>query len=101
MSNGGMQNQEHANSSKLNGKDPVWSCKFCGERREKESVKQDDLSPYATPLISPIPSLTSSDSTVSSCSMVSCSSYNYFDMFFSIGINYDSILLTSVFFSFR
>ncbi|XP_059631892.1 putative 1-phosphatidylinositol-3-phosphate 5-kinase FAB1D [Cornus florida] len=62
------EKQENGNSIQLNGKEPVMACKHCGEKQNKDSVKQDGLSPYATPLISPTASLTSSDSIVSSCS---------------------------------
>ncbi|GMP48121.1 hypothetical protein CsSME_00015591 [Camellia sinensis var. sinensis] len=75
MSNECKENHENENSIKLNGNDAIWPCKFCGEKKEKESIKQDGSSPYATPLISPTRSLTSSDSTVSSCSDFSVDAY--------------------------
>lgn len=48
--------------------DPIWYCKLCLERHGTEFVKQDGISPYATPLISPTTSLSSSDRSYSSCS---------------------------------
>uniref|UniRef100_A0A5B7CCC5 1-phosphatidylinositol-3-phosphate 5-kinase n=1 Tax=Davidia involucrata TaxID=16924 RepID=A0A5B7CCC5_DAVIN len=65
------EKQENGNSIELNGRDPGWTCKFCVKKQERESIKQDGLSLYATPLISPTTSLASSDSRVSSCSDLS------------------------------
>ncbi|XP_057490702.1 putative 1-phosphatidylinositol-3-phosphate 5-kinase FAB1D [Actinidia eriantha] len=61
----------------LNGRYPILSCKLCGEKQDRESVKQDILGPCATQMISPIPSLTSSDSTVSNYSDISIDAYSY------------------------
>ncbi|KAK7270391.1 hypothetical protein RIF29_23490 [Crotalaria pallida] len=61
--------QGNESSLKLNGKDPIKPCKFCGEKLEKENVKWDSTSPYVTPPhISPTSTLSSTDSCVSTCS---------------------------------
>ncbi|XWS24864.1 hypothetical protein CRYUN_Cryun27aG0021600 [Craigia yunnanensis] len=46
--------------------DPIWSCKLCLKRQGREFVKRDGISPYATPMISPTTSLSSSDHSYSS-----------------------------------
>ncbi|KAK6938481.1 Chaperonin Cpn60/GroEL/TCP-1 family [Dillenia turbinata] len=54
---------------RLNSGEPVRSCKFCGEKQEDESAKQDGLSPSHTArMLSPMISLSSSDSFASNCS---------------------------------
>lgn len=58
---------KNENSLKLNG-DPISSCKLCGQKHHQEALKWDDLSSYPSRISSPPISLTSSDSTVSSCS---------------------------------
>lgn len=60
--------QKNVNSVKLVDQDLIGSCKFCGVKQEQESIKQCIMSPFATPMISPMTSLSSSDSTVSSSS---------------------------------
>ncbi|KAF8411835.1 hypothetical protein HHK36_004394 [Tetracentron sinense] len=57
---------ENDNSLRVEGGDPIRSCKFCGEKYAQESLRQGDISPSATPLISS--ALTSTNSFVSSCS---------------------------------
>lgn len=55
-------------SSKLDGEDDhLFCCKFCSQNNGKESSTPHALSPYETPLISPVISLSSSGSFVSSC----------------------------------
>uniref|UniRef100_A0A6P6GA43 1-phosphatidylinositol-3-phosphate 5-kinase n=1 Tax=Ziziphus jujuba TaxID=326968 RepID=A0A6P6GA43_ZIZJJ len=73
--------QKDVSSLKLVNQDLIGSCKFCGVKKEQESIKQGIMSPYATPMISPTTSLSSSDSTVSSYSdfsvdINSCDRYN-------------------------
>eukprot|EP00268_Persea_americana_P061295 TRINITY_DN7729_c0_g1_i3.p1 TRINITY_DN7729_c0_g1~~TRINITY_DN7729_c0_g1_i3.p1 ORF type:complete len:796 (+),score=166.51 TRINITY_DN7729_c0_g1_i3:161-2548(+) len=54
-------------SSKLDGEDDhLFCCKFCSQNNGKESSTPHALSPYETPLISPVISLSSSGSFVSS-----------------------------------
>ncbi|XP_052201496.1 putative 1-phosphatidylinositol-3-phosphate 5-kinase FAB1D [Diospyros lotus] len=77
MSNESRQMHENLNSIKSNGIDPVLSCKLYGEKQEKEPTKQNGLTPCSMPLISPAPSLTSSDRTISSCSDFSVDAYSY------------------------
>ncbi|XP_044475792.1 putative 1-phosphatidylinositol-3-phosphate 5-kinase FAB1D isoform X2 [Mangifera indica] len=60
--------QENGNSLRLNCEDPIWSCRVCREKHLKEYMKQDNLSPLSTPLISPMTSLSSIDLSFSSCS---------------------------------
>ncbi|XAR55617.1 1-phosphatidylinositol-3-phosphate 5-kinase [Bertholletia excelsa] len=79
MSNGCNEKQENVDLIKLHDSDYTLACKFCGEKQEKESAKQVDLSPYASALISPTPSLPSSDSTVSS--------FSKFSSDFSVDVN--------------
>lgn len=43
-------------------------CKFCDKMKERDSIKRDVMSPYETPTISPTTSMSSYDSSVSSCS---------------------------------
>ncbi|XP_057973777.1 putative 1-phosphatidylinositol-3-phosphate 5-kinase FAB1D isoform X2 [Malania oleifera] len=70
-------NQDHENSLQINCGDPYSPCKLCIEKHEQESVKQDDFSPYTTPLISPTVPLSSTDSCVSSCSESSVDIISY------------------------
>ena len=58
---------KNENSIKLNG-DPIKSCKLCGQKLHHEAIKWEDLNSYPSRISSPPISLTSSDSTVSSCS---------------------------------
>lgn len=58
---------KNGNSLKLNGEGSIWSCRFCQEKLELESMKRDGLR-SASPVISPTTSLSSSDRSVSSCS---------------------------------
>ncbi|OMO49729.1 Chaperonin Cpn60/TCP-1 [Corchorus capsularis] len=58
---------ENANALISNG-DPTSSCRLCWERQGREFVVHDGVSPYATPMISPTTSLSSSDRSYSSCS---------------------------------
>jgi len=67
-SNADNKKQGNESSLKLNGKVPVKPCKACGEKLERENVKRNSTSPYATPHISPSASLSSTDSCVSTCS---------------------------------
>ncbi|KAL1343515.1 hypothetical protein HN51_029888 [Arachis hypogaea] len=60
--------QDHESSLKLNSKVPTKPCKFCGEKLERENMKLNGTSPFATPHISPTSSLSSSGSCVSTCS---------------------------------
>lgn len=76
MSNGCKENHENLTSVELNGGDPNLPCKFCGEKQENKSRKQAGLSPCPKQIISPAPSLTSSDSTVSCCSDISVDAYS-------------------------
>ncbi|KAK6939801.1 Chaperonin Cpn60/GroEL/TCP-1 family [Dillenia turbinata] len=63
---------------RLNSREPLWSCKFCGEKQEDESTKQDGLSPpHTTPMLSPAVSLSSTDSFASSCSDLSVDLSSY------------------------
>ncbi|XP_057422625.1 putative 1-phosphatidylinositol-3-phosphate 5-kinase FAB1D isoform X2 [Lotus japonicus] len=55
-------------SSVAIGKVPIKPCKFCGEKLGHENTKWNSTSPYATPLISPTVSLSSTGSCVSTCS---------------------------------
>ncbi|XP_034674309.1 putative 1-phosphatidylinositol-3-phosphate 5-kinase FAB1D, partial [Vitis riparia] len=67
---------KNENSLKLNG-DPISSCKLCGQKHHQEALKWDDLSSYPSRISSPPISLTSSDSTVSSCSEFSVDINSY------------------------
>ncbi|XP_061344113.1 putative 1-phosphatidylinositol-3-phosphate 5-kinase FAB1D [Gastrolobium bilobum] len=67
-SNDDNRKQENDSSLKLNGKVPLRPCKFCGEKLQQENVKWHSTSPYATTHISPVTSLSSTDSCVSTCS---------------------------------
>ncbi|KAL5846058.1 hypothetical protein ACOSQ3_009582 [Xanthoceras sorbifolium] len=70
--------QEIVNSLSLNGEGPIWSCRICGEKQEREyMMKQDRLTPFSTPMISPTTSLSSSDRTFSSCSEFSVDANSY------------------------
>lgn len=61
--------QENVNSLKLGTQDSILSCKYCGLKHEQESVLVSARqSPYATQMISPTSSLSSSDRSASSCS---------------------------------
>lgn len=60
--------QKNVNSLKSGNQDPICICKSCGVKLEQDSIKQGIMSPYATPMISPAISLSSSDRSVSSCS---------------------------------
>lgn len=60
--------QKNGNSLKFDTGGPIWSCKFCGDKQQRESIKRDSSSPDATPTISPTTSLSSSDSFGSNCS---------------------------------
>jgi 1-phosphatidylinositol-3-phosphate 5-kinase len=65
--------QKNGNSLKFDTGGPIWSCKFCGDKQQRESIKRDSSSPDATPTISPTTSLSSSDSFGSNCSkFLSC-----------------------------
>lgn len=44
----------------------LWACKACAEKQERESLKQGYV--ISMPVISPMTSLSSTDSCVSSCS---------------------------------
>jgi hypothetical protein len=72
---------ETRNSLKCCNGGLIMSCKFCGERQGRRDVKLDGLSPYATPMISPTTSLSSSDSYVSSCSKFLFSCYCFYFSF--------------------
>lgn len=65
----GNNKQQNEKFLKLNGECPRGSCKSCWEKQERESLKKYVLSPYATPLISPTTSLSSSDRSFSSSSI--------------------------------
>ncbi|KAL6318383.1 hypothetical protein AAG906_040556 [Vitis piasezkii] len=67
---------KNENSLKLNG-DSISSCKLCGQKHHQEALKWDDLSSYPSRISSPPISLTSSDSTVSSCSEFSVDINSY------------------------
>ncbi|XWS21867.1 hypothetical protein CRYUN_Cryun30bG0092600 [Craigia yunnanensis] len=67
-SNEDKRKQENGNALISSTGDPIWSCKLCLERQGREFVKHDGISPYATPMISPTTSLSSSDRSYSSCS---------------------------------
>ncbi|XP_031247184.1 putative 1-phosphatidylinositol-3-phosphate 5-kinase FAB1D [Pistacia vera] len=69
--------QENGNSLRLNGEGPVWSCRICREKQVREYMKQDNSSPFSTPMISPTTSLSSSDRTFSSCSDLSVDGNSY------------------------
>ncbi|KAK3230343.1 hypothetical protein Dsin_002224 [Dipteronia sinensis] len=69
--------QENVNSFNLNGEDPIWSCRICGEKQVREYVKQDRLTPFSTPMISPTTSLSSSDRSFSNCSELSVDANSY------------------------
>ena len=61
--------EEHVNSLKLGKQDSVLSCKCCEVKHEQESLPSDGrYSPYATPMISPTSSFSSSDRSSSSSS---------------------------------
>lgn len=70
VSNG---NKNHQNEiiSKLNDGAILLHCKFCDKMKERDSTRRDVMSPYETPTISPTTSLSSCDSSVSSCSKFS------------------------------
>ncbi|XP_010256247.1 PREDICTED: putative 1-phosphatidylinositol-3-phosphate 5-kinase FAB1D [Nelumbo nucifera] len=65
-SDNGEGSKKKLNSFKLDGRDNQQSCK--SKKNEQDSSVHGDLSSYATPLISPTISLTSTDSLASSCS---------------------------------
>ncbi|XP_022773471.1 putative 1-phosphatidylinositol-3-phosphate 5-kinase FAB1D isoform X2 [Durio zibethinus] len=67
-SNEDKRNTENGNALTSSTGDSIWSCKLCLERQGREFVKQDFISPYATPMISPTTSLSGSDRSYSSCS---------------------------------
>ncbi|XP_044510763.1 putative 1-phosphatidylinositol-3-phosphate 5-kinase FAB1D isoform X2 [Mangifera indica] len=69
--------QENGNPLRLNGEGPIWSCGLCREKKEREYMKQDKLSLYSTPMISPTTSLSSSDRSFSSCSDLSVDGNSY------------------------
>ncbi|XVE60834.1 hypothetical protein DITRI_Ditri05aG0158500 [Diplodiscus trichospermus] len=76
-SNEDERKQENGNASISSTGDLIWSCKLCLERQGREFVKQDGISPYATPMISPTTSLSSSDRSYSSCSEFSVDINSY------------------------
>ncbi|CAK7323608.1 unnamed protein product [Dovyalis caffra] len=57
---------ENGDCLKLNGEEPIWSCRFCQEKQEPELM--DGLSHSMSPMISTTASLSSSDRSISSCS---------------------------------
>lgn len=73
----GNNKQQNEKFLKLNGECPRGSCKSCWEKQERESLKKYVLSPYATPLISPTTSLSSSDRSFSSSSEFSVDGISY------------------------
>ena len=62
------QKLENGDSLKLNGEEPIWSCQFCQEKLEPESMNHDGLSHSMSPMTSPTTSLSISDRSISSCS---------------------------------
>ncbi|KAH1090572.1 hypothetical protein J1N35_017829 [Gossypium stocksii] len=59
--------QDNGNAVISSTGDPIWSCKLCCGRKGRDFVKQDGITPYAAPMISPIFSLSCSDRSYSSC----------------------------------
>ncbi|MBA0587779.1 hypothetical protein Gorai_000900 [Gossypium raimondii] len=78
--------QDNGNAVISSTGDPIWSCKLCCERKGRDFVKQDGITPYATPMISPIFSLSCSDRSYSSCSdfSVDINSYDQWVSLFSV-----------------
>ncbi|XP_022718209.1 putative 1-phosphatidylinositol-3-phosphate 5-kinase FAB1D isoform X2 [Durio zibethinus] len=62
------QRKQNSNALISSSGDPVWSCKLCWERQGREFVNREGISPFATPMISPTTSLSSSDQSNSGCS---------------------------------
>ncbi|TYI65105.1 hypothetical protein E1A91_D09G134300v1 [Gossypium mustelinum] len=73
--------QDNGNAVISSTGDPIWSCKLCCERKGRDFVKQDGITPYATPMISPIFSMSCSNRSYSSCSdfSVDINSYDQWD----------------------
>ncbi|KAL9345192.1 hypothetical protein Peur_062867 [Populus x canadensis] len=59
---------ENGGCLKLNGEEPIWSCRLCQEKQEPDLVNRDGSSHSILPMISPTTTLPSSDRFMSSCS---------------------------------
>jgi len=59
---------ENGGCLKLNGEEPIWSCRLCQEKQEPDLMNRDGSSHSILPLISPATTLPSSDRFMSSCS---------------------------------
>lgn len=60
------KNLENGGSFKLDDAGPMCLCKVCKENQEQETMKPDNRSLSETPMLSPMPSLSSCNSWVSS-----------------------------------
>lgn len=80
--------QDNGNAVISSTGDPIWSCKLCCERKGRDFVKQDGITPYATPMISPIFSMSCSNRSYSSCSdfSVDINSYDQWVSLFSVTV---------------